>query len=263
MIMISNIAKMALATILKKPATASAFVIFGLGFTLVASNAIYSQQAAHPDPIWTTQKDEESLTSVVGQPSSEVNHTGSITKSVLTQRISLQNIPVPTAKPGRSQHVASQTSLVRQVQASLAEIGYYTGKVDGIYGSGTKSAIKKFQKEVGLIPNGEVDYDLKQQLQVAKAARAIIPQQAQPKAEPVPEQQALEGSTPNSRIVAQIQFGLKENFGIENITVDGVMGAQTKNAVRAFQDRFGLEATGELDDDTLQKMKSVGILTSI
>ena len=35
---------------------------------------------------------------------------------------------------------------VKQIQQKLKNWGYYTGNVDGIYGSKTQSAVKKFQK---------------------------------------------------------------------------------------------------------------------
>lgn len=39
---------------------------------------------------------------------------------------------------------------VRQIQQKLKNWGYYKGNVDGIYGSQTQAAVKKFQKTNGL-----------------------------------------------------------------------------------------------------------------
>ncbi|MCI8729385.1 MAG: spore cortex-lytic enzyme [Clostridia bacterium] len=50
----------------------------------------------------------------------------------------------------------SQGSDVKKVQEKLKSYGYYTGKIDGIYGSGTVSAVKKFQKDWGLTVDGIV-----------------------------------------------------------------------------------------------------------
>lgn len=44
---------------------------------------------------------------------------------------------------------------VREIQTRLKNWGYYTGTVDGIYGSGTEEAIKKFQKKNGLTVDGQ------------------------------------------------------------------------------------------------------------
>ena len=48
----------------------------------------------------------------------------------------------------------SRGSEVRTIQDKLKRWGYYTGNVDGIYGSLTVSAVKKFQQKNGLTVDG-------------------------------------------------------------------------------------------------------------
>ena len=43
---------------------------------------------------------------------------------------------------------------VRTIQTKLKRWGYYSGNVDGIYGSGTLAAVKKFQQKNGLKVDG-------------------------------------------------------------------------------------------------------------
>lgn len=43
---------------------------------------------------------------------------------------------------------------VKQIQTRLRDWGYYSGAIDGIYGSRTETAIKKFQKTNGLVVDG-------------------------------------------------------------------------------------------------------------
>ena len=50
----------------------------------------------------------------------------------------------------------SSGSEVRQIQEKLKRWGYYSGSVDGIYGSGTEKAVKKFQKDHGCVVDGEL-----------------------------------------------------------------------------------------------------------
>ncbi|MHB1315816.1 MAG: spore cortex-lytic enzyme [Christensenellales bacterium] len=50
----------------------------------------------------------------------------------------------------------SSGSVVRQIQQRLKNWGYYTGSVDGIYGSRTTAAVKKFQSNNGLVADGVV-----------------------------------------------------------------------------------------------------------
>lgn len=48
----------------------------------------------------------------------------------------------------------SRGSEVRQIQTKLKNLGYYSGIVDGIYGTNTKNAVIKFQKSCGLKADG-------------------------------------------------------------------------------------------------------------
>lgn len=49
----------------------------------------------------------------------------------------------------------SSGQTVREIQTRLKNWGYYSGNVDGIYGSDTEIAIKKFQKKNGLSVDGQ------------------------------------------------------------------------------------------------------------
>ena len=48
----------------------------------------------------------------------------------------------------------SSGSEVRSIQTRLTELGYFSGKIDGIFGSQTKNAVVKFQKDYGLTSDG-------------------------------------------------------------------------------------------------------------
>ena len=43
---------------------------------------------------------------------------------------------------------------VRQIQEKLSDWGYYSGSIDGVYGSKTEEAVKKFQRKNGLTADG-------------------------------------------------------------------------------------------------------------
>ena len=49
----------------------------------------------------------------------------------------------------------SSGSAVRQIQTKLQNWGYYTGSVDGIYGSATAKAVRQFQQSNGLAVDGK------------------------------------------------------------------------------------------------------------
>lgn len=50
----------------------------------------------------------------------------------------------------------SRGTLVTQLQTKLKRWGYYTGAIDGVFGTGTEKAVKAFQKKVGLTADGIV-----------------------------------------------------------------------------------------------------------
>jgi len=55
---------------------------------------------------------------------------------------------------GAAYRQGSSGSTVRKIQQVLSEQGYYTYTVDGIYGSRTTAAVKKFQRAKGLTVDG-------------------------------------------------------------------------------------------------------------
>ena len=58
--------------------------------------------------------------------------------------------PEPTAVPTPT----PDTTSIRAIQQRLADLGYYTGTVDGLSGPGTKKAITLFQQQHGLTADG-------------------------------------------------------------------------------------------------------------
>ncbi|MFA5041445.1 MAG: peptidoglycan-binding domain-containing protein [Bdellovibrionales bacterium] len=60
-----------------------------------------------------------------------------------------------TKKSKRAYSKAGKTSdVIRSAQEHLKHLGYYTGKIDGVMGPATKSAIRNFQREHGLKADG-------------------------------------------------------------------------------------------------------------
>ena len=49
----------------------------------------------------------------------------------------------------------STGSVVRQIQTLLKDQGYYSGAVDGVYGSATEAAVRRFQVRWGLTADGK------------------------------------------------------------------------------------------------------------
>lgn len=64
------------------------------------------------------------------------------------------NIIVRNAQVAALSKYGSRGEEVKTIQTKLKRWGYYSGSVDGIYGSGTLAAVKKFQKKNGLSVDG-------------------------------------------------------------------------------------------------------------
>uniref|UniRef100_UPI002AFF84ED peptidoglycan-binding domain-containing protein n=1 Tax=Hoeflea sp. TaxID=1940281 RepID=UPI002AFF84ED len=62
-----------------------------------------------------------------------------------------------------------------------------------------------------------------------------------------------------SELVRQIQSGLS-NIAYADIAVDGVAGAETKNAISAFEKHYRLPVTGEPNQMVLKKLLEIGAL---
>jgi peptidoglycan hydrolase-like protein with peptidoglycan-binding domain len=96
---------------------------------------------------------------------------------------------------------------------------------DGVFGSGTESAVKSFQTAHSLTANGIVDS--------ATWLKLIVT--------------VKKGS--NNEAVKALQYLLNAKYG-KNLTVDGDFGAGTETAVKAFQTLKGLTSDGVVGQNT-------------
>lgn len=60
-------------------------------------------------------------------------------------------------------------------------------------------------------------------------------------------------------LVMEIQRGLS-NMAYSDVTIDGVPGEQTRNAIRRFERHYKMQETGEPSAAVLKKLKSIGAL---
>lgn len=127
---------------------------------------------------------------------------------------------------------------IKVVQYKLRKWGYYTGTVDGIYGSGTTSAVKKFQSKNGLVADGIVGNKTLSALGVSvglTTSSAVL-------------KKGNSGSD-----VRKLQQRLSD-LGYSVGTVDGVYGSKTVEAVKKFQRDNYLTADGIAGSKTLSKL---------
>ena len=143
---------------------------------------------------------------------------------------------------------------VKKVQKRLKALGYYDGSIDGDFGSGTKAAVKAFQKRNGLKETGEVNSATLKKLNGSDAKKASSSSSSGSSGKKSSSDGTCKsGDTGES--VKKVQKRLKA-LGYYDSSIDGDFGSGTKNAVKAFQKRNGLKVTGEVNSATLKKLNS-------
>jgi peptidoglycan hydrolase-like protein with peptidoglycan-binding domain len=121
---------------------------------------------------------------------------------------------------------------VEEVQTLLSLYGYDVGMIDGVLGLRTRNAIEKFQKDTGLEPSRFADKATWEKLCVFKDNGLIADQQL------------------NGELVQT----LLKKAGFSPGTIDGNIGARTRDAARAFQKAKGLKVDGKIGYQTLNAL---------
>lgn len=124
---------------------------------------------------------------------------------------------------------------VAAVQARLSTLGYYRGSVDGVWGSGTLSAVKRFQSDYGLKADGEVGSATASKLKVKLPVSGGI----------------TYGKSDFN--VAAVQARLK-TYGYYSQGVDGMWGNGTLKAVLRYQANAGMTVDGVVGPSTANKL---------
>ena len=137
---------------------------------------------------------------------------------------------------------------VRKLQARLAELGYYSGGTDGIYGETTASAVKAFQRANGLSGDGQAGEQTQTKLYSSSAKYASSPVAT---ADPNQTRSLSVGMTGND--VYALQERLIELRYLGGVA-DGVFGTETEAALIAFQKNNNLTADGVAGATTLRKL---------
>lgn len=164
---------------------------------------------------------------------------------------------------------------VKALQRRLRELGYYTGEIDGQFGSATYSAVKRFQTRNGLTVDGKAG---KNTLARLYAEDAVIeedapaedvtpapPASSDPTPTPTPTPKPT--PTPMTRPDRTLRYGMTGEdvvlvqkrliaLGYLKITADGTYGNSTVTAVKAFQKAHGLTVDGVAGTNTYNKLFS-------
>lgn len=151
---------------------------------------------------------------------------------------------------------------VKSVQKKLIALGYLTGKADGVYGTATESAIRRFQTRNGLTSDGICGEDTVKALYSSTAidAGSSVTPSPKPVDESAPTRILRPGMSGDD--VKSVQSRLKA-LGYYTGTVDGNYGTGTMAAVASFQLRNNLSADGVAGKRTYKKLYSSDALPAI
>ena len=152
----------------------------------------------------------------------------------------------------------SQADLIRAAQTRLKELGIYAADITGNIGRKTRIAIKEFQSSQGLNETGELDENTVRLLLYpgevpAEVQETPAPAAAPGSAAPTPvRENAAQVLTIDSTgdLVYEIQDRLMK-LGYYSGNVTGHYGEKTAAAVKLFQQKNGLSATGNADTATV------------
>ena len=145
----------------------------------------------------------------------------------------------PTLRPGDS------SSEVRNLQYTLYELGYYDGRVDGVYGDTTQDAVRAFQIRNSVTPVDGIAGNKTQQVLYSSKAIAA--------AASVTQYETLrKGDRGNS--VVEMQDSLCQLGYLYEPT--GYYDDATVEAVKNFQRRNNLTVDGTAGQDTLRVLYS-------
>lgn len=130
---------------------------------------------------------------------------------------------------------------ITELQQKLDMLGYFDyHKYTGYYGDITEAAVRKFQEDYGLKVDGIAS---SQTISYIEAKIRQI-------------QYIKEKEEEERELAAYIQQSLK-NLGLYSGEITSVIDEATREAIKAFQEREGLEITGEVDSNTVARLNEL------
>lgn len=169
--------------------------------------------------------------------------------------------------PGSSLSMGSRGAAVQTIQRQLNRIrqnypAIPAVNVDGIFGSGTRAAVLAFQRIFNLTQDGIVGrgtWNRISNIYVSVTRLAELGGESEPLPDSRPSGVLRQGDRGDTVRLAQYFLRVIANYyySVRPISIDGIFGADTKNAVADFQKRFGLTADGIIGPATWSSLYNV------
>jgi peptidoglycan hydrolase-like protein with peptidoglycan-binding domain len=148
---------------------------------------------------------------------------------------------------------------IREVQRTLHRHGFRAGPIDGVMGPSTRAALKGFQQSKKLESTGQLNRQTLVALGVQPDPMSGVERQAAAVGTPAEPTVSAERRVPifivaiPSRTVREAQQALNQR-GFQAGPPDGFISPATEVALRNFQASANLQATGQLDHQTLDAL---------
>ena len=205
------------------------------------------------------------------------NYTGYMMKKYVTQSPSAAAAAAASIKalgtaPG-IMRIGDENSDVKKLQQALNILGYYDGKIDGIYGDGTTKAVTQYQKDEGLEADGYAGTStvtsifgscnktsMTTQPEPGSDASSSSGSSSSSSSSKYPTVSSISeiGSAPGTSRegdsgsnVVKLQQAL-ECLGYYDGAIDGVYGAGTVAAVKQFQKKRNMKDDGIAGTSTIR-----------
>lgn len=232
----------AVSRYMRAPAASTGLLALVTLTALAGSNALYFQTSEHPAPFFAPAPNVPAAVSgvpVIRAPVPALRpEISSASEPAVTQEttgsVALAQPAIPDAPVGNRDAFA--------VQKKLAEIGLFSGTVDGFYGPRTAQAIRAFEERNGLEPTGALTPDIidaitradaQGKVPVAQPAAAVV---AAPAPQPAIVQQAQDAPAAQpvapapDQVVARVQTLTPVDRAVDTV---GSAAAQTIDSIVA------------------------------
>lgn len=187
----------------------------------------------------------------------------SSSSSSSTSSSAKQKIKALGAAPG-IMRVGDENSDVKKLQQALQILGYYSGKIDGVYGKGTTAAVEAYQKAHKLTADGSAGELTIKSIFGSVSSKSLTTQPSPGSSfsgsssssssssskyktvSSISEIGSVPGKTQKGDTgsdVVKIQQAL-ECLGYYSGSIDGVYGESTVAAVKKFQSKRGMKSDG-------------------
>ena len=150
----------------------------------------------------------------------------------------------------RAGSLTRPSKLIQDIQRDLASMSMYDGEIDGLNGPQTRAAIINYEKKYEMTARGLASPRLLEHIRFNKRILEAV------KSSPALEKPGADHK------VHLVQTGLAE-LGYSPGPVDGVLGEQTKQAIREFERHRRLRVTGEVSDKLIRELHKMTGLSSL